>query len=86
MSRCTRSLSITQMILFGMALHAGAQTTASPSGTQTLVIGGAQTGGAACHQTCTLEPPGHRGLHSKPKNGSMGGTQGLQAPQPTPQP
>ena len=40
--------------------------------------------GATCSETCALQPPGTRGLHSSKKNevpGSEGGTPGV-APQP----
>ena len=49
---------------------------ATPTTPQTLLIDNVQSVGAACQETCTLEPPGHRGLHSKPKNGTQAGTPG----------
>ena len=44
---------------------------------QTIVIERVDSVGPACSQTCTLEPPGHRGLRKKPKTGTNGGTPGV---------
>ena len=41
-----------------------------------LTIEGIDAVAAACRETCTLDPPGHRGLKRKPKTGTPGGTPG----------
>jgi hypothetical protein len=40
--------------------------------------------GAACNETCSPRPAGHRGLGSHDKPGSEGGTPGAVAPKPPP--
>ena len=54
----------------------GIDTAATTTEPQSVKVQKIVSQGVACHRVCTLEPPGHRGLHKKEKPGSQGGTPG----------
>jgi hypothetical protein len=59
-----------------------AATAATP---RTLTVTSIVSIGAACNQSCSPRPPGHRGIGGREHPGSEGGTPGLRPATPTPQ-